>query len=559
MHDSEHQTIQTILFLDRCVRSSTVPDGLEVLSRSENSKIRLLALKSCQGDSRLVKKYFRMDDPSSAIREAMISRSHSLPEIVLCLKDSNSGVKIAALRAISRLSIDRAVQNMLIDDLLPLINDREHEVRLLFTKILRKFNKLSNEALMKMFDKGGMGTLIYAAEDEYEDVRGEAVISLCHIIKKKAALSGFDFLMDILNDDSLRVRELAMKSMYKISKRYTIVKEEGGMFGVLVCLREVSPVLRRFLLKVVSQVRYRDTLIVSHLFNVGLEDREILETVRKVVKRNTDVFLDAMRKSGFLFSNDEDRTLYRTEYLVDLMVMRELMGATDLEVSDVVRKDLGLIMLPKYHVSGTMELRKIRDLLDSLDGHNAIAFLEEMRRMRVVTAFGKFVRDYLLGFPLCVSSILLVPYKFRFGKSHLRNLIIKHKMSLSSESPCAEASMISFVMDLVDTFISHPRCLELREYTLSLPEMVVRYDRLPVEFEAKIDGKDGLRNVFLVLESVDGRVSYPARNTVHVLLDDCPPSISCYLACKVRGDGMPEAVMVGITPKADVNIAHRSL
>lgn len=569
--DSEHQVIQSILFLGVCIRNSVIPDNIEAFCRSCNSKIRYLALKACKGNDELIGKYFRADDPSSSIRQVMVGRSASLSEIVSSFRDSNSGVKVAALKALSRLRIGRADQNIFIMDLLPLINDKEHEVRLLFSKVLRKFSKLTGEVLAKLFDKEDIGTLIYAAEDEYEDVRAESVVSLRYVIKKKVASDGFDFLMDILNDDSLRVRELAMKSMYSICRKYTITKESNGLFGVLVCLREMSPILKKFLLKIVARIRYKDVSIVSHLFSTDLEDGEVLETVRKIVRRNTNVFRDAAKTTLFIFSKNGDRSLYKIEYLVDLVIMQELMRTTDLHISDQVRKDIdSASVLPRRCMVGTVELSKIQGLLTNflLDvcktgpeggGMTEIddAFRDQVKSVRTITAFGKFIKEYLLNLPLGITNILLIPYKFKFGGRSLRRLIDKYGINLVNEGPVVEIGVLSLVKELVDIFVCSPGHLVLNEYSLSLPETITRQSGLPVEFDVQIDCKVRSRDIFLVLESGGTRISYPARSTVHVLLDDCPSSIACHLACRVpcRQSGPEDgAVMLGITPKTEMNV-----
>lgn len=566
--DFECQTIESILFLSECVRSSTIPDNIEAFSKSSNSKIRYLALRACQGNGELVDKYFRMDDPSSSIRQVMIGRSASLPEIVSSFRDANPGMRVAALEALSKFRISRADQNAFIMDFLSLVNDKEHEVRLLFAKALRRFNKLSDEILVKLFDKEDIGTLIYAAEDEHRDVRAAAVISLRHIIRKKTACDGFDFLMDILNDDSLRVRELTMKSMYMICKKCTITKESKELFGVLVCLREMNPVLKKFLLRIVTRIKYKDVFIVNHLFGTGLEDREILETVKKIVRGNTSIFLDAASANPFMFSKKEDRSLYKVEYLVDLVIIRELMRVADLHISDQVQRDLGLASVrPVSSTSEAAELSKIQGLLASLllempnasseDIEISDAFRTEMMKIRTITAFGKFIKDYMTGLPLGTINILLVPYKFRFRRRSLRRLIRKHGVCLASDGFRVDAGLISLVKELVDIFMSSPRHLVLNEYSLSLPEAVVRQGDLPVEFEARVDWKIRSKSIFLVLESGDARISYPARSTVHVLLDRCPSSIVCYLACRVlcRQSGLTDqAIMLGITSKTEINI-----
>lgn len=581
---TEEEIIRTILFLTECLRQKKNPEDILNFTSycyNVNSKIRYLALKICHKDKNLALKYFKIDDPSASIRCILIRKSRCCSEIVQFLKDFNTEVKLSALKAFSRLKISKEDQNKYISHFWNLINDRSYEVRLSFAKVLKNFNQLNSELFLKLFDKEDVGTFIFAAEDEYEDVRKQSILSLSHIISKDVANCAFNFLVDILGDDFLEIRETAMKVLCSICKKFTIKKSSNDLFSVLCCFREGSPILRKYLLKVLSRIYYDSVNIVESLLNYKLEDNELLPTVKKIVRKNFKEFQINHLKQFFQFSTQEDRSSYNIKYMVDLTILKELNKKMPIELDNKTRSEFKILeSLTKKGNSNMICLEKLKEkILLFLQNYNSDDkiidndvnensqlyqnllnnFLNDtLKNLRMVTSIGKFLKNFILSLPKSLPSIYLILFKFGYKKEFLISLLKNYQINLNSNQ--FNVKILRLIVDLIDFAIQNNKALILNEYKFELPLVITRQGDLPVEFFVDCVYNKQHKNVFFVIQNESQKLYYNANDKIHVVIDDCPPYFTTYMACKldetdytnISGDGLlylTSKVIVAISEK----------
>lgn len=613
---AEHQTLSQILFLNECIKSGKIPEDIpnfESFCTSGNSKIRQLALRICWSRTKLISRLFNIDDPSSSIRKVMVRNSRSIQEIAVFFKDCNPEVKIAALKSILSLKLSEEEQNRYAMDFVALVNDREYEVRLLFAKCLKKFDSLQENILVKLFDKEDIGTLIYAAEEEYEDIRKEAMSSLPYILKEDVATVGFDFLIDVLGDDSLAVREIAMKSMYKICKKFTIKKDSGSLSSILNCLREMSPVLKKYLLKIIRILHYEEPSIINCLFNTKLEDLEILKTIDEIVKRNRRIFEIAVLRSYYVFSTEEDRKTYRMKYLADLVILRKICKRNSILVNEKTKMDWKMTDgLLKKNRTPILELEKVQEKikvfidrmrtdgitetlveenkikrtkhnvisnvsnnnneLDSVDNEldsanndlnsvyinlsqtsnkSTILFTDvlqtEIRKLRLGTSFGKFLKGFISDLSNNQENIFLIPLKFCTKKDLFKKLSKKYKISLDNKKHEVSLGCLGLIFELIETLKKNSKILCLKEYKFECPYVIRRTKGCPIEFHVECAFENTNKNIFLVLESGSSKLFYKIEPVVHIILDNYPSSFISYIACKVGSEENEH--LLSLTPK----------
>lgn len=324
---SEQELLDQILFLERCIQLKERPENIKFYGKSESPKVRQLAAFlniSLNGNCIDIVSF---DDPSSLVRSTALLYCKDLDILSIYLKDTNSIVRISVLKSLNKMVLTREEQNKMILNLLPLINDKELSVRILFSKLLSKFYLISSEIIVKMFDKEDFGTFIFGAEDENVEVRIQMVKSMKKLIKVETADCAFEFLTDLLNDDSLSVRIYCIKLLYCITKKHKITKNFQSLFGLTLCSRERNENILKYLIKTLSNLKYLDMDIIPHIIRTfDLKDSFFL--LKKIIKGNEQLFRDRLKENKFLFSNQEQQDNKSKEYLCDILILKTLEDST---------------------------------------------------------------------------------------------------------------------------------------------------------------------------------------------------------------------------------------
>jgi integrator complex subunit 4 len=86
---------------------------------------------------------------------------------------------------------------------------------------------ISDEDSFELISSGACGAFIHSLEDEFLEVRAEAVDSLCvlAIRSPELAIKAIDFLVDMFNDEIELVRLKAIQALAKIT-HYVLLRDD---------------------------------------------------------------------------------------------------------------------------------------------------------------------------------------------------------------------------------------------------------------------------------------------------------------------------------------------
>lgn len=248
----------------------------------------------------LVERY--VDDPFNQIRKlclrtARVSRTALSDKCVFAavrlLADENADVKIEAIKLLCKAKIkDRKKKADVSEILCSLIKDRCESVRQASARALKYF---AFADLKDLFDKSANGVFVYGLEDECMSVRREAVKSIYFLCNESAKGDAFDFLVDLLNDDSEEIRILVSRVLRKLSKkfRWTISVEDLNL--VILNLQEMSRQITTNLLGFCGNLVYtNETFYILFLMLdkvlLGKSVPELYRCMRRMAQGNQDLF-----------------------------------------------------------------------------------------------------------------------------------------------------------------------------------------------------------------------------------------------------------------------------
>ena len=390
MSIDEQQLLKQISFLENCLQTNKKLNDLEVYGRSESPKIRhlaaLLAIETYGTCADIVS----FDDPCYLVRSVALLYCRDLSILQKHLKDSNSPVRLSVLKSLYQINLSESQQNELILQILPFVNDKELAIRHFFSKLLAKFTLISSQIVLKMFEKEDIGTFIYGAEDEAIEARIQLIKSMDVLITDETALCAFEFLCDLLNDDSIEVRSVCIKLLYRISKKYKIQRDSKNLFGLIFCSREKNRTIKKYLFKTLSNIRYSEISMVRQILNLFDSTEMMLVVLKKIIKMNISLFEEELMSKTYLFSTEKQRKKYEKEYLCDLLTIKEVMkyepSTTSPEFHIILKH---LVQIDKKLKKDFKRLNEVFELHKSFKGRVIKQFLEifELENMSGTRSF----------------------------------------------------------------------------------------------------------------------------------------------------------------------------
>lgn len=555
-----------VALLEDCLVNGYLSHGseewLEECIRSPSSLIRKLAIQLTIKMGLEIPGKCIFNDPSASVRAIVLGMCRDLEVLKEHARDRNSNVKIAVLGSLSRINLGKIEQNTLLPHLLPLMDDQDARVRVQFCRILRMFSEADSLLLLRMFDKEQEGTFIHGAEDESLEVRLALVSALEVLVCEEIASVSFSFLCDMLNEDSIEMRLKAMRLLSVISKRFSILKDTTDLFWILLCLREKNEKLVRYLLRTITNLKFTDLSIVSTLFKC-LEDKTVLKTVKKIVKRNKEIFLEGLRDRMFLFSELEQRQRYSIEYLVDLLVLGLNIepGMTIESYIDMNRdrceKSVEMVEKDMHSVRRMMKSGKkacqdeLKGILKVLDRYDDASGYKEgikvpLRRIRTVTSVGKFFKESLLesfssgedfvemkSFPSderlkqMRAQLESTKYRFRVQTRSLSKITGGYDLNIKS--------MVRYARLLVKGVLKSPGEVRVKNYTFNVYwKSSLQTKTLPREVLVEIETEEDDKDVKFILQSGDDYLFFEIERR-QVITVDCMESFQCYIGVVIEG------------------------
>ncbi|KAJ2162427.1 hypothetical protein GGF46_000668 [Coemansia sp. RSA 552] len=99
----------------------------------------------------------------------------------------------------------------------------------------------------KLLDSGAAGAFVHGLEDEYQEVRDAAIESITELTIASAEFSAkaVDFLVDMFNDSSDRVRQCAIRALVAIGTRSLIKLTEEQLSIALSAMKDASSTVRK--------------------------------------------------------------------------------------------------------------------------------------------------------------------------------------------------------------------------------------------------------------------------------------------------------------------------
>ncbi|KAJ2703225.1 hypothetical protein FB645_003978 [Coemansia sp. IMI 203386] len=99
----------------------------------------------------------------------------------------------------------------------------------------------------RLLDSGAAGAFVHGLEDEYQEVRDAAIESITELSIGSAsfAAKAVDFLVDMFNDSSDRVRLCAIRALVSIGERSLIQLTEEQLSIALSAMKDASHIMRR--------------------------------------------------------------------------------------------------------------------------------------------------------------------------------------------------------------------------------------------------------------------------------------------------------------------------
>ncbi|PIA17085.1 ARM repeat-containing protein, partial [Coemansia reversa NRRL 1564] len=195
----------------------------------------------------------------------------------------------------------------------------------------------------RLLDSGAAGAFVHGLEDEYQEVRDAAIESITELSFASAEFSAkaVDFLVDMFNDSSDRVRLCAIRALIAIGRRTPLQLTEEQLSIALSAMRDASASVRRGVYEVLS--------VVSLTKSEWLQ--RLMEEVRRCLERHSEDQFDIYRALA---------SLGRTHtQLIDASFVRTLLGLSEYYLNREARIDdpvyAGNVILIMNTVRGTRQ------------------------------------------------------------------------------------------------------------------------------------------------------------------------------------------------------------
>lgn len=464
-----------ILFLEYCLNNNIIPKNLEKFSKSESIKVRKLSLLIIQKYTTFsINSFFSINDPSSDIRAIILKECTDISILKLYVYDRNENVRLAVLEAFNKIDLDEETQNDVLSYLLHLINDTSFSVKLNFCKILKKFTKINSLIILRLLDKEKEGTFIFGIEDESVLIRKNVLDSLEYFIREDTKLFVLNFVISLINDDSIKIRIKSIKIIKKITKNFRIKLDCNNLYWLVLSNKEQNIIIRKYLVKILSNIHFDNILEIKDFFKENIfknfENRNILKILNKIIDRNKQIFIE--EKEMFIFSNKNNRNNYEIEYLCDLLILNNKLilgkcnylenGLNDNILINIVTNDnrndltnngtngtltnvdntlsstqLDKKILKDMNVFKTVlkrpeenKINEYKTIYKIFENENIEIIIEQLNNTRTITSFGRFIKNYFL-LEKNIKNILLVPFKFKFNRKKFNKLILASQLDFT--------------------------------------------------------------------------------------------------------------------------------
>ncbi|ORX66819.1 ARM repeat-containing protein, partial [Linderina pennispora] len=128
----------------------------------------------------------------------------------------------------------------------------------------------------KLLDSGAAGAFVHGLEDEFQEVRDAAIESITELSGASAEFAGkaVDFLVDMFNDSSDRVRQCAIRALLAIGTRTPLSLTEEQMLIAVSAMKDASGTVRHGIygvlgVSILAKPEWMETLMEA--FKANLE------------------------------------------------------------------------------------------------------------------------------------------------------------------------------------------------------------------------------------------------------------------------------------------------
>lgn len=575
----ECQAYHQMLYLEHCLRTAAAPAALHDFLASSSSRVRRLAQLVAEQQGIAVRSM--LNDPCSTIREAYLRKTECLDDLLRSINDENRFMRVRILRRIQAIAIPPERRMEVLQALAEYINDKDYPVRLEFARTLRVFRGLRPDFIAQLFDKKDLGLFIYGAEDEFYDVRETLVRSINTFVTPETIALIFDYLIDMLNDESDAVRRAVVHMLKRLSRRHALAVDDSQLSFILDSLEECDSCIKEGILGLIAHLRYRSIAVYFQLLKQqSIADAVVLRCLRQLVQHNHQLFHDSLPyiyKHSELIDESDAYDLYERGYLACLVVLSILRRHYDSPVSKRVRKDFQFLRLklynrrPRVDYTRAMAMReKAIRFAEGKEEHGGEVEVDENAAQSYFHGLFQALKEYRSEGKK--DGLFRFSYQFKIDKARERGAHARISKGICSgygdpgdglinkaiNRRCRErTSKIdipeitperilsdSFSMDLIHENLRflEPSIFDrilFSEFIVNVPESIVLIKNMPVEFQAFLFfGYTADSIVFIVEDSSSqAKIVYGLEERVRVVIDDCRSDLICYIAA-CAGDGL---------------------
>lgn len=451
-------------------------------------------------------------------------------ELVVYLQDNNSKVRYTFLKKLYKYGNSNIFNLALLKICCKLIFDSNIKVRLLFIKLLKRFNHISDSDKEKLFDKNKFNLFICAIEDENYYVK----LNLIKILNYFIVPDSIHILIDVLVDDSFTLRY----EVTKIIKQIILTKLKEGILikcaekqieFLCLCLKEQTNIsFQKNILIILSNIYYTNEKIFYLIFKENKIDNEMkLKALYKIVKNHLKLFTEHLTKT-INFSLDNNLSLDNIMYVGQLTILKLLiiiLKQNSYELSSKVKNDLDLIHF-KFKLS--YDISKIKQLVKlNILSNNYITnvFCNKSIELSVLTKFIDFP-------PLFTTNI--VDFLFETDNWH------KNQSSINIQN--TKKIIINFLelLKVVYSFKSNLKLKTFKNISYNIvPVSIKRIHNFPLFFIIntcymnKSKSQYSQNIYFIIKNNLNEIIEYTPNNKICVLLNEpCITDLWCCFTIK---------------------------
>ncbi|KAI5169421.1 hypothetical protein PAEPH01_0696 [Pancytospora epiphaga] len=561
---SECLIYHRITYLEHCIERGSVPEQIEELLKDESSQVRKLSQKILAQHG--ISARSLIDDPAHEIRAAYILKTTNFDDLIESIDDESKMVKICLLRRLQSVNgncngsnhdvlIPKEKQEQVFAKLCTYINDRDHRVRLELIKTLNVFSGLSDKFVLSLFDKKNIGLFIYGAEDEMSEIREKLIMSIETFLRKATSNAIFEYLIDMLNDESESVRETVGAVLCRVTACFRLTATKEQYFFILNGIEEDNVKIRNGILRVLSNLCYASVEIYEILAEQrNAEDSVILGIIKRIVRRNRNLFkrnLESIYSYSIFDENPFERgslkRFYNLKYLSKLVVLHTLSKYYKIDISEPMRRDFKFLSLKLFKKRAKVPI----DMIEAT--RMAVVHLFEEDKCWDDEHFKAFDRNIVLirfyielskAFLLFISSgnrkeLIRIFYtfvmKYSKGIEPQGNLLELLGLQASSFS---KTSILDYFNNL--DFMHIYTHIVMCEFVVVVPERIAvfKHTKALAIFVAFLHYAYSNTSFKFVVEDPGSAntLEYCLSEKVQVVIKNCPEMLSCYIVAKYNDE-----------------------